>query len=85
MPQLNQTEGNGISVVDETQKETICPVFDKSMSIDLQGAKITADTGFLLLREVDGRFRLLERAASRIEDPSIVPLIFVHFLSSRDL
>jgi hypothetical protein len=45
-----------MSVVGETQKETIRPDFDKSISIDFQGAKITSDSGFLLLREVDERY-----------------------------
>ena len=58
-----------MSVVGETQKETIRPAFDKSISIDFQGAKITSDSGFLLLREVDERFGLLEKTASGIEDP----------------
>jgi hypothetical protein len=58
-----------MSVVGETQKETIRPDFDKSISIDFQGAKITSDSGFLLLREVDERFGLLEKTASGIEDP----------------
>jgi hypothetical protein len=58
-----------MSVVGETQKETIRPDFDKSISIDFHGAKITSDTGFLLLREVDERFGLLAPTASLIEDP----------------
>ncbi|HIJ76436.1 MAG TPA: IS1380 family transposase [Deltaproteobacteria bacterium] len=58
-----------MSVAGEKQKESIHPTFDKSIQIDFKAANITSDTGFLLIREVDGRFRLLERAASRIEDP----------------
>jgi len=34
----------------EDQRETIGPEFDRSIMIDFQGAKITSDTGFLLLR-----------------------------------
>ncbi|MGA2735278.1 MAG: hypothetical protein ABSG35_22110 [Syntrophobacteraceae bacterium] len=45
-----------MSVVGETQKGTIRPAFDRSISIDFQGAKITTDTGFLLMREIDQRF-----------------------------
>jgi hypothetical protein len=36
--------GNG-----EEERETIRPEFDRSMLIDFQGAKITSDTGFLLV------------------------------------
>jgi hypothetical protein len=34
------------------------------MSIDFQGAKITSDTGFLLMREMDQRFNILALAYS---------------------
>jgi len=37
----------------ERERETIRPQFDRSIVMDFQGAKITSDTGFLLLREVD--------------------------------
>jgi len=35
---------------------TIRPDLDRSINIDFQGAKITSDTGFLVMREVDQRF-----------------------------
>jgi len=34
----------------EDRRETIRPEFNGSIMIDFQGAKITSDTGFLLLR-----------------------------------
>ncbi len=40
----------------EEERETIRPEFDRSIMIDFQGAKITSDTGFLLLREIDDLF-----------------------------
>jgi hypothetical protein len=55
--------------VGDKQKETIRPDFDRSISIDFQDAKITSDTGFLLMREIDQRFNILGAAASKIEDP----------------
>ena len=55
--------------VGDKKTGTIRPDFDRSISIDFQGAKITADTGFLLMREIDQRFNLLTGAASQIEDP----------------
>jgi hypothetical protein len=36
--------------------------------IDFQGAKITSDTGFLLLREIDERFGILGPIESKLED-----------------
>jgi len=35
----------------EKEREAIRPEFDRSIMIDIHGAKITSDTGFLLLRE----------------------------------
>jgi hypothetical protein len=52
----------------EEQKETIRPQFDSSIMIDFQGAKITSDTGFLLLREIDERFGILGPMGSELED-----------------
>ncbi len=42
--------------VGDKQGGTIRPDFDRSISIDFQGAKITSDTGFLVMREIDQRF-----------------------------
>ncbi len=36
--------------VGDKQRGTIRPGFDRSISIDFQGAKIPSDTGFLLMR-----------------------------------
>ncbi len=52
----------------EQQNETIRPEFDGSIMIDFQGAKITSDTGFLLLREIDERFGILGPIGSELED-----------------
>jgi hypothetical protein len=40
----------------DKQRGTIRPDFDRSTRVDFQGAKITTDTGFLLMREIDQRF-----------------------------
>jgi hypothetical protein len=45
-------------VVGDKQTGTIRPEFDHSISIDFQGAKITSDTGFLLMREIDQSFNV---------------------------
>ena len=42
--------------VGDKRRGTIRPEFDRPISIDFQGAKITSDTGFLVMREVDQRF-----------------------------
>ena len=52
----------------EEQSETIRPEFDRSIMIDFQGAKITSDTGFLLLREIDERFGILSPMGTELED-----------------
>ena len=48
---------------------TIRPDLDRSINIDFQGAKITSDTGFLLMREMDQRFNILGGVESLIDDP----------------
>jgi len=58
-----------MSVVGKKKKEKIRRAFNKSIPNDLKGAKITPANGFLLLRELDERLRLLEQTASGIEDP----------------
>jgi hypothetical protein len=55
--------GNG-----EAQKEAIRPDFNKSIIIDFAGAKITSDAGFLLMREVDQRFGLIENGCKHLVD-----------------
>jgi hypothetical protein len=52
----------------EKERETIRPEFERSIAIDFQGAKITSDTGFLLLREIDERFGILGPIESKLED-----------------
>jgi hypothetical protein len=52
----------------EKERDTIRPEFDRSIMIDFQGAKITSDTGFLLLREIDERFGILEPIENELED-----------------
>jgi hypothetical protein len=54
--------------IGEEQKETIRPDFDRHIKIDFQGAKITSDTGFLLLREIDERFGILSPIENELED-----------------
>ena len=52
----------------ESQKEAIRPDFNRAIMIDFQGAKITSDVGFLLLREIDDRFRIIDPMQDCLED-----------------
>jgi hypothetical protein len=44
----------------ESKKEAIRPDFNRSIMIDFQGAAISSDTGFILLREIDERFKIID-------------------------
>jgi hypothetical protein len=44
----------------ESQKEVIRPDFNRAIMIDFQGAKIPSGVGFLLVREIDGRFSIID-------------------------
>ena len=44
----------------ENQKEGIRPDFNRAIMIDFQGATISSNTGFILLREIDERFRIID-------------------------
>lgn len=58
-----------MSGIGEKQREIIQAEFDRSISIDFTGATIASDAGILLLRRVDERFKILEKAAVDIWDP----------------
>jgi hypothetical protein len=52
----------------ESQKEVIRLDFNRAIRIDFQGATIFSDPGFILLREVDERFRIIEPMGDCLED-----------------
>jgi len=52
----------------ESQKEVIRPDFNRAIRIDFQGAKISSDTGFILLREIDERFSIIDPMRDCLED-----------------
>jgi len=52
----------------ESRKEVIRPDFNRAIRIDFQGAKITSDVGFLLVREIDDRFKIIEPIKDCLED-----------------
>ena len=51
-----------------SQKEALRPDFNRSILVDFQGAKISSDTGFLLLREMDERFDIIGPMSDCLED-----------------
>jgi hypothetical protein len=52
----------------ESRKEVIRPDFNRAIMIDFQGAKITSDVGFLLLREIDDRSKIIDPMGDCLED-----------------
>ena len=44
-------------------------LFSKEVIADFEGGRITSDAGGLLLRELDQRYRLTEKAARCFHDP----------------
>ena len=62
--------------------ETVChnqltfeSLFNKEVVADFAGGRITSDAGGLLLREIDQRYRLSEKAAACLHDPRQVPKV----------
>jgi len=62
------SEVQAMLVNGEAQKDAIRPDFNKSIFIDFAGAKITSDAGFLLMREIDQRFGIIESGCTHLVD-----------------
>ena len=52
----------------ERKKEVIRPDFNRAIMIDFQSVKITSDVGFLLVREIDDRFKIIIPMGDCLED-----------------
>ncbi len=52
----------------ESQKEVIRPDFNRTIMIDFHGATITSDVGFLLMREIYDRFKIIAPMGDCLED-----------------
>jgi len=52
----------------ENQKEAIRPDFNRAIMKDFHGATITSDVGFLLMREMDERFKIIAPMGDCLED-----------------
>src|SRR5208282_2059241 len=55
---IGNFRGSKLLINGESLKEVVWPHFNRAIRIDFQGAQITSDTGFLLLREIDDRSRI---------------------------
>ena len=51
-----------------SQKEVLRPDFNRSIMVDFRGAKISSDTVFLLLREMDERFDIIGPMSGCLKD-----------------
>jgi len=56
----------------ESQKEIIRPDFNRAIMTDFQGATINSDAGFLLLREIDGRFKIIAPHGRLLGGPKVI-------------
>jgi hypothetical protein len=52
----------------ESPKGVIRADFNRAIMVDFQGAKITSDVRFLLMREIDDRFKIIAPMGDRLED-----------------
>ncbi len=57
-----------MSASGEGETEAIRAEFDPSIMVDFQGAKITSDTGFILLREIAERLGISGPMGTELED-----------------
>ncbi len=58
-----------MSACGENKQEALRPDFNQRIKIDFQGAALSSDTGFLLLREIDERFGILGDLVDDLIDP----------------
>jgi len=52
----------------ESRKGVSRPNFNRSIMIDFIGATITSDVGFLLMQEIDDRFKIIAPMGDCLED-----------------
>jgi len=52
----------------ESPQEVIRPDFNRAIRIDFQGAQITSDVGFPLVREIDERFKIIGPMQDGLDD-----------------
>jgi len=52
----------------ESQKGVIRPDLNRAIMVDFPGAPISSDTGFILLREIDDRLKIIGPMKDCLED-----------------
>ena len=52
----------------ESKKDALRPDFNRSIMMDFRGAKLSSDTGFLLMRELDQRHNIIAPMADVLDD-----------------
>lgn len=57
-----------MSASGESSKEAIRPYFNRSIMMDFQGAKLSSDTGIILMRELDQRHSVIAPMGDALED-----------------
>lgn len=57
-----------MSASGESSKGYLRPDFDRSIMMDFQGAKLSSDTGFILMRELDQRNNVIAPMVEVLED-----------------
>ena len=57
-----------MSVCGESSTEHLRTDFNRSIMMDFQGAKLSSDTGFILMRELDQRHNIIAPIAGALED-----------------
>ena len=57
-----------MSASGERSKGNLRPNFDRSIMMDFQGAKLSSDTGFILMCELDQRHNVIAPLADALED-----------------
>ncbi len=63
----------------ESREEVIRPDFNRSIMIDFQGTTITSDVGFLLMREIDDRFKIIAPMGDCLEDSILLKFMLSSF------
>ena len=72
----------------ESRKGVSRPDFNRSILMDFMGATITSDVGFLLMREIDDRFKIIALRGNCLEDlrsPAHTKHVYLHVFRLKKL
>ena len=62
-----------MSVSGERKMGALRPDFNRRIKLDFQGASLSSDSGFLLFREIDERFGIIEWIGGALADTRSPP------------